>query len=201
MSTRKSTRVSLVCKNCNKGFTVYPSRLKLTGEVKFCSIPCKAAATTAPLIDRFFKYVGRKQADGCIPWLGSLASGYGHLRISHPQKDEDVGAHRISYELFVGPIPAGLHVCHRCDHKYCVNPTHLFVGTHQENVQDLISKGLQIKGEDRYNSKLTTNDVREIRKRCQDGESQHKVATAFHVSRQLVGDIVARKTWKHVSDD
>lgn len=76
---------------------------------------------------------------GCHIWLGSIcALGYGRV-----WKDGKAGVliHRIAYEQFVGPVAPELKVCHRCDCPSCVNPDHLFVGTHDDNMQDMWRKG------------------------------------------------------------
>ncbi len=81
----------------------------------------------------------RRDASGCLIWTGAVgAAGYGHLRIAGVL----IGAHRRSYELAVGPIPTGALVCHRCDVRRCVEPTHLFVGSVRDNLEDARAKGL-----------------------------------------------------------
>lgn len=73
---------------------------------------------------------------GCWIWMGA-GIRYGHLRVD----GRLVKAHRASWEAFVGPIPAGMHVLHRCDVGFCVNPAHLFLGTHADNMADKERKG------------------------------------------------------------
>lgn len=77
---------------------------------------------------------------GCWLWTGAVipVSGYGQMRYG---KGTPKKAHRVSYEIFVGPIPDGLYVCHRCDTPLCVNPDHLFLGTAKDNAQDAMRKG------------------------------------------------------------
>lgn len=74
---------------------------------------------------------------GCWLWTASTAKGYGQIRIG----GKSTSTHRAAYEAFKGPIPTGLHVCHRCDTPICINPDHLFLGTPRDNAQDKVAKG------------------------------------------------------------
>ena len=78
------------------------------------------------------------EGESCWPWLGSVQSaGYGTIYLGGNQ----YLAHRLSYEITGGEIPEGLFVCHRCDNPLCVRPSHLFLGTHTDNMIDMVSKG------------------------------------------------------------
>jgi hypothetical protein len=84
------------------------------------------------------KYVSPEPMSGCWLWIGPIQNaGYGRTAIDGKSKS----AHRLSWEIFRGPIPKGLCVCHACDVPICVNPSHLWLGTHLENIQDASRKG------------------------------------------------------------
>ena len=96
------------------------------------------ALAISKVIERIEAKIERVPFSGCWLWLGTVDKrGYGFF----PLDLRSQRAHRVSYETFVGPIPEGLEVCHRCDVRCCVNPSHLFVGTHHQNVLDMVSKG------------------------------------------------------------
>jgi len=89
------------------------------------------------LEDRFWKYVGPPNADGCREWTGGRNNyGYGTFWLD----GRSVKAHRVAHELAVGPIPPGVKVCHSCDNPSCCEPSHLFLGTQSDNVRDSAQK-------------------------------------------------------------
>ena len=122
------------CLQCGESFSRRASRKG----GKFCSRKCKVASEFVAVELRFFRHIGKKQANGCIHWSGKTnVHGYGVIE----SIIKKLRSNRVAYELCVGPIPAGLHVLHHCDNPLCINPTHLFTGTHQDNMRDMNEKG------------------------------------------------------------
>lgn len=138
-------------------------------------------------------------ADACWPWQGALhTQGYG--RCWDGERGKVAYAHRLVYTLLVGPIPDGLDIMHTCDNPPCVNPAHLRVATHRENMLDKCAKGRanMPRGEAAGQAKLTEDQVRDIRRRVAAGETQRRVAAEYGISQPAVGYIVRRMTWSHV---
>lgn len=147
-----------------------------------------------PVKERFMESFEPVTESGCWIWMKTVFhDGYGQIK----RDGKTSRAHRLSYELFSGPIPADMCVLHKCDVRACVNPAHLFLGTNADNMADKIAKGRQSRqaGSDRYNAKLTEQNVVEIRK---SRLSQRDIARKFLVSYQLISDIKAGKVWRHV---
>lgn len=96
---------------------------------------------------------------GCWLWTKALdEKGYGHFSINSKHHK----AHRAAYQVYNGDIPKGLSVCHSCDIRSCVNPHHLYLGTHKENMQDMVNKKRSAYGERSAQSKLTGLNHRKL---------------------------------------
>ena len=104
---------------------------------------------------------------GCRLWQCGQSSKYGYFWLEY----KDRLAHRVAYELYIGKIPKGMCVCHKCDTPKCVNPDHLFLGTTNDNMQDMCNKDRQAKGTLNGNSKLVPKDVIKIRRMLINGKS------------------------------
>ena len=159
--------------------------------------------------ERFWAKVD--QSGECWVWTGAKRSkGYGAFAYI---KNGDVihgRAHRYSYELHTGPIPAGLFVLHRCDNPACVRPDHLFLGTNQDNVTDMMRKGRHVaggtyapgqyqRGEDHHNARLTPELVTNIRREYeQGGTSFSRIATKYGIAIGHAFRIVRRRAWREV---
>ena len=145
----------------------------------------------------FWKRV--EKSAGCWKWLGGLStSGYGQVSVD----DKPQRAHRYAYTIAKGPIPRGVFVLHMCDNRACVKPQHLFLGSHQDNMDDMKKKNRHKpyvrRGETHRDSKLQTKDVVEIRKRRVGGESLSDIAKDFPVDWTYISRICLRKRWAHV---
>jgi hypothetical protein len=142
------------------------------------------------VVARFWAKV--KKGTGCWLWTGATSSyGYGKLHI----RKSTVDAHRISWEVANGIIPLGMSVLHRCDNPLCVRPSHLFLGTHRENMQDKTQKGRGLFGERNGRCKLTPKDVRFIRSSPLAATSLRRM---FCVSDGTIRDIRAGRSWRHL---
>lgn len=131
----------------------------------------------------------------CWEWTAyKLKTGYGYFSYKHAKAKY---AHRVAYEMAFGDIPEGLSVLHKCDHPNCVRPSHLFLGTTQDNIADKISKKRHRSGEGVPNHKLTEADVIIIRQRyATEGISRAKLAGEYGVTSGTIGSVVRNKTWK-----
>lgn len=96
---------------------------------------------------------------GCWVWQRGKTKGYGSIR----ENGRHVLVHRRAFELWNGSIPKGLDVLHRCDNPPCCNPSHLFLGTDQDNQDDCYKKGRMPLGVNRPNAKLNENQIKDIR--------------------------------------
>lgn len=143
---------------------------------------------------RFFSKV--RITPGCWLWQASGTRGYGVFGID--AKTTRL-AHRVSWEIHNGPVPDDLWVLHRCDTPACVNPDHLWLGTHEDNMQDMAAKrrgrGGHPSGLRAYHAKLGADEVREIRRLRDAGVRQREVAAQFGVHRSTVQDITTGKTY------
>lgn len=144
-----------------------------------------------PITERFTEKV-RPHADGCHEWIGTLMpNGYGQVHLS----GRTAYAHRVAWELAFGTIPRGMFVLHSCDNRKCVNPTHLWLGSFQDNMDDMTNKLRHAHGARNGHAKLTVKHVRAIR--AASGTHQ-AISQRFGVTQPLVSMIRTRRIWKHV---
>lgn len=136
------------------------------------------------------------QGPDCWTWRGYLnPQGYGSLQY----QGRRMLAHRLSYELAVGPIPAGMLVCHSCDNPPCVRPAHLWLGTIADNLRDAGAKGRMHRGERHGMARLTADDVMSIRAGLAGGTKGTVLARKHGISRNTVYAIAAGRSWGWLS--
>ncbi len=152
---------------------------------------------------KFEEKVTRPDGDGCWLWSGQLGTRlYGQMTLTAAGRRTTISAHRASWLLHRGDIPDGLCVCHRCDTPKCVNPEHLFLGTHAENMQDAKAKGRKYNGTQRVapqnssNAKLTWEIVRKLRAEYKKGDSVREIARGLGVHPVQVWAILRGKHWR-----
>lgn len=150
--------------------------------------------TTEEVIARFRTKYEVDETTNCWNWLGHLRNyaGYGAFKI----KGKNYLAHRVSYIIFKGEIPKGLSTCHRCDSRKCVNPEHLYLGTHSQNIQDCWDKDRHPIYEKR--DTLTQSTVRRIREFKLRNKSIEEISGLLKLNRSTVRRVVTKQTYSKV---
>lgn len=145
-------------------------------------------------VERFWEKVNKDAPNGCWEWTGSQHDfGYGSIYVNNKM----MLTHRFSYELHNGPIPPNMFCCHTCDNPRCCNPQHLFLGSNNDNVSDMIKKGRDSRGTG--SAKLTEAQVIEIRQKYAQGSVTHmELASEYGLDRSSVSSIIRRRTWSHI---
>ncbi len=182
--------MKIPCQQCGKLVASFPSEPR-----KYCSKACYGAANSGSLTDRFWASVVK--TDGCWLWTGHLgSSGYGEFR----HKNLLYRAHRVSWELHHNcQIEDGVFVCHHCDNRPCVNPSHLFLGMAADNAADMVAKGRSCRGSRSNFAKLTEPLVLLIRASHASGSSTiRQLAEQYGVIPKSIIHIINRHTWRHI---
>lgn len=139
------------------------------------------------IIERFLKKV---TVGGCWEWTAAKdKDGYGWFGY----KGRLLGAHRIAYILFIEEIPEGKCVLHKCDNPSCVNPEHLYVGTHKQNSRDRDVKNRTARGLKNGFGKYPFSLVTKIRKEYSEGLTYNEIHTRHNVSMGWISQVVRRK--------
>ena len=200
LSLRKTIRglvADCLC-DCGSELSLPASRVGARG-YKSCGCSRYEREKTS-VVERFMEKVDKSSSEqGCWLWTGSVdRSGYGRIDNGTGKL---VSVHRLSYTHFHGPIPERMEVCHVCDVRNCVNPAHLFIGTHKENLDDMRNKGRSrdSRGEKNPRAKLRESDVIEIHRLISQGTTQTEIARKYGVNRRTISHIATRSTWKQVS--
>lgn len=132
-----------------------------------------------------------KKTDSCWLFMGCKNNqGYGRMSI----KCKNMAAHRFSWNVHFGTIPINMFVLHKCDIRNCVNPEHLFLGTHEDNMKDMAHKGRQIPG----NRKLELLEIKSIKNLIKSGERNYVIAKKFNMDASTISNIRHGKHWSNI---
>lgn len=147
----------------------------------------------------FYEKIRIDTTTACHEWTGSLdTAGYGRVRVGRGFR----GAHRAAWILSKGDIPDGMCVLHRCDNPSCVNVDHLFLGTQQDNMRDMVAKGRnrrrEYRGENSSVAKLTNEQALAIKNGPRDIASKRQFAKQFGVALHTVENIQTGRRWRHL---
>ncbi len=156
------------------------------------------ARNTGDIKTRFLYYVKiPENPNDCWEWKGGKnENGYGKFHFNGGL----MSAHRVSYILYIGEFDRSLYCLHKCDNPECVNPEHLFLGNQNDNINDMKQKGRQreAKGEKNNRSKLTNEEVKEIKMLLLQGKTQVEIAKLFRTTQTNISYIKTGKLWKHI---
>lgn len=161
-------------------------RARVTGEI--------VVDPEIPVSVRIKAYSKPNPETGCWEWQRyRKPSGYGTIAF---EGKPYYHAHRASYAEFVGPIPDGMWVLHKCDNRPCVNPDHLFLGSMQDNVDDRNRKKRQARGDQVGTSKLTWPIVRQIKNELAAGQTCREIGKRYSVHKSTIERIRSGESWK-----
>lgn len=157
-------------------------------------------------INRFWASVNR--TDSCWLWDGPIdGRGYGRFNARRNGKTKVIRASRLSYAMAHGEFDPELFVCHHCDTPLCIRPDHLFLGTHHDNMQDMIRKnraatsGRTRIGEKNPRAKLTWSIVREIRHALDvQSMTEDQIVATYGIARSTVFDLAHNRRWPKEQD-
>lgn len=147
--------------------------------------------------ERFWEKVDIRDASECWEWLASKRNGgYGQFSVA----GKTLRANRIAYEFFYGPFDESLFVLHKCDNPGCVNPAHLFLGSHRDNMRDMVEKERAASGEAHKKAELSTKDVLAIVELYNSGKHTHaSIAELYTVEAPAIYKILNGRTWGNVT--
>jgi len=211
------TLVRVTCDICGKPYEKFLANVnqnKKYGRKNVCSPECKSVVSalpakkrTRPIQDRFWEKVDIREDDDCWEWKAALSAGEEKWMAGYFYKGgRMIYAYRVAWELANGrEQPKGLEIMHTCDNRRCVNPAHLRLGTHLENMQDCRAKGRtssgHLRGGKNGNAILNSEQVTRIYERINLGERHADIAMDYSISRSSVTQIARKANWKHLTDE
>lgn len=175
-------------------------------ELRSAGLGKRGGGRPKPIIIRLWRKLN--QVGDCYIWTGSTnfykhgrrgkEQCYGVIGIGLFNPDTIITVHKLAYQLYNGPIPAGFVVRHTCDNSLCANPAHLIVGTQKDNAADSKSRGRNARGETQGSSKLTESQIMEIRTLRKSGMIYKEIAKRFGICTTQAQRIADRLHWAHV---
>lgn len=181
--------VRALCPRCGAEFDLFGPSGKYRRQ--YCSRVCGRAARLGteprtPWQERFWRFVPDPRPVACWEWAGERdKKGYGVLMIDPAPPQRYRQAPRASWEIHNEPIPPGKVICHRCDNPPCVNPAHLFIGTQQDNIADMIAKGRQ-----RTPVRYSREVIDQIHALRAEGLLQREISERLGVSTTQIGNVL-----------
>ena len=174
--------------------SMHAERLRIFGSLEPEHINLRIKLRNRPAIEKIMDRIEIVTESGCWIYTGpGVTHGDINIRgLGRPSK-----VHRVVWEHYIGPIPKGYLVCHKCDVGFCCNPNHLFIGTQQDNMSDKVKKNRQAKGSKIGNSLLLEHQVVEILK---SRETHATLADKYGVTKRAIKAIKTRQNWGHLSD-
>lgn len=174
---------------------------KLWGHLPLVENKVKKAvhcARNTPADIRLVAHLSFPSMTDCWEFNGSLSRGYGQMAVNGKR----VRAHRQAYLMWVGPIEQGLMVCHTCDNRLCCNPDHLFLGTDQDNTDDMCNKHRQAAGEKQAFAKLTKESILAAKKeRLEKGTTYDRLGKKYGVNGKTIWRAITGKSWDCINWD
>ena len=183
-------RIELICEICNGSYELPPARARRS---RSCSRDCADAVRRLDAAEAFWAKVDRRGPDECWEWSGTRdADGYGRRKGG--------GVHRYSWTLANGRDPGELLVRHTCDNPPCVNPAHLILGTHEENMADKVRRKRVSRGEASGSAKLTEDQARSAIRRYMAGETLAVLSDDLDVAMSTLSKIIRGDSWAHLDE-
>lgn len=190
------TRLDRTCEQCGSSFTAVPAEVN-KGKGKLCSKLCANAALVVPLMDRIWQHIDKREPDDCWLWTAKRhARGYGetgdrgrYLRVTRVLLEDKIG--RV--------LEPGELALHSCSNPPCCNPSHLFAGDHDRNMEQRGAEGKYPNGQQHVMAKLTDDAVRQIRNCRPYHGYKADLARRFGVTHRTIRSVLDGSTWQHVS--
>lgn len=196
--------------NCRKEYQARRISLELNGVILLYKKPVRYACGNHKCVNfnhlqhgdsaRFWSKVTILDKNKCWMWHGATdRDGYGKFTLNNNKQIIRMQASRYAYEEFYNKkISTDMLCCHKCDNPTCVNPHHIFLGTHKDNMKDMVSKNRSLKGSRHHQSILTEKQVIDIKLLIKQSKTINYIANLYNVSEQCIYAINEERNWRHI---